>query len=119
MDAVTRTYVDRTPGSAARAERAAALFPGGDFRAAAWHRPYPLTIAGGAGPEFEGIAGRFPLFAPGGARRGERQCAGTADTLGGGCDERMLARKWRNWVGHDRISASQGCGMGVAGDSLD
>lgn len=57
MDDITRTYVDRTPGSAARAERAAALFPGGDFRAAAWHRPYPLTIAGGAGPWLRDVDG--------------------------------------------------------------
>lgn len=57
MDDITRTYVDRTPGSAARAERAAALFPGGDFRAAAWHRPYPLTVAGGAGPWLRDVDG--------------------------------------------------------------
>ncbi|HET9612357.1 MAG TPA: aminotransferase class III-fold pyridoxal phosphate-dependent enzyme [Acidimicrobiales bacterium] len=57
MDDITRTYVDRTPGSAARAGRAVALFPGGDFRAAAWHRPYPLTIAGGAGPWLRDVDG--------------------------------------------------------------
>lgn len=57
MDDITRTYIDRTPGSAARAERAAALFPGGDFRAAAWHRPYPLTIAGAAGPWLHDVDG--------------------------------------------------------------
>ncbi|HEX6425439.1 MAG TPA: aminotransferase class III-fold pyridoxal phosphate-dependent enzyme [Acidimicrobiales bacterium] len=57
MDDITRTYLDRTPGSAARAERRASVFPGGDFRAAAWHRPYPLTVASAAGPWLRDVDG--------------------------------------------------------------
>jgi glutamate-1-semialdehyde 2,1-aminomutase len=54
---ITRRYVERTPRSAALARRAAALFPGGDFRAAAWHLPYPLTIASAAGPWLRDVDG--------------------------------------------------------------
>lgn len=57
MDPITRRFRRRTPGSAARAERAAALFPGGDFRAAAWHAPYPLTLADAAGPWLRDVDG--------------------------------------------------------------
>jgi glutamate-1-semialdehyde 2,1-aminomutase len=54
---ITRRYLERTPGSATRARRAAALFPGGDFRAAAWHLPYPLTIESAAGPWLRDVDG--------------------------------------------------------------
>jgi glutamate-1-semialdehyde 2,1-aminomutase len=57
MELITRTYRQRTPGSAARAERHAALFPGGDFRAAVSHRPYPLTVASAAGPWLRDVDG--------------------------------------------------------------
>ena len=57
MEAIVRTYRERTPGSAARAERARALLPGGDFRAAAWHPPYPLTLAHAAGPWLHDVDG--------------------------------------------------------------
>ncbi|HEX6420560.1 MAG TPA: aminotransferase class III-fold pyridoxal phosphate-dependent enzyme, partial [Acidimicrobiales bacterium] len=57
MDQITRTYLDRTPGSAARARRSARVFPGGDFRAAAWHAPYPLTLARGEGPWLHDVDG--------------------------------------------------------------
>jgi glutamate-1-semialdehyde 2,1-aminomutase len=57
VDPITRQYRERTPQSAARATRAARLFPGGDFRAAAWHAPYPLTIASGAGPWLRDVDG--------------------------------------------------------------
>jgi glutamate-1-semialdehyde 2,1-aminomutase len=57
VDHITRTYLDRTPGSAARAEGRAAVFPGGDFRAAVWHLPYTLTIASAGGPWLRDVDG--------------------------------------------------------------
>jgi glutamate-1-semialdehyde 2,1-aminomutase len=57
LDPITRTYLDRTPRSAARAERRAAVLPGGDFRAAAWHLPYALTMATAAGPWLHDVDG--------------------------------------------------------------
>ena len=57
MDPITRRYHERTPESAARARRSATLFPGGDFRAAAWHTPYPLTMASATGPWLRDVDG--------------------------------------------------------------
>jgi glutamate-1-semialdehyde 2,1-aminomutase len=77
LDHITRTYRERTPGSAARAERCAAVLPGGDFRAAVGHRPYPLTVASAAGPwlrdvdghEYLDLLGNYTALVHGNAHR--------------------------------------------------
>ncbi len=42
-------YREMSPGSAAVAERAVKVFPGGDTRMSAHYPPYPLTMQGGSG----------------------------------------------------------------------
>ncbi len=49
MSRIEERYRAATPKSARRAERAEAVMPGGDTRSTTYHRPYPLTIARGAG----------------------------------------------------------------------
>ncbi|MFP3901407.1 MAG: aspartate aminotransferase family protein [Acidimicrobiia bacterium] len=92
MDRIIRTYCERTPGSAARAERRSALFPGGDFRAVAWHRPYPLTLAEAAGPwlrdvdgnEYLDLLGNFTALVHGNAHPAVVEAA-TRAVAGGTC----------------------------------
>jgi glutamate-1-semialdehyde 2,1-aminomutase len=43
-------YCDRTAGSARSFDKALEYLPGGDTRTAAYHAPYPLTLARGDGP---------------------------------------------------------------------
>ncbi|MPY96068.1 MAG: aminotransferase class III-fold pyridoxal phosphate-dependent enzyme, partial [Acidimicrobiia bacterium] len=50
MGAIDATYRQRTARSAALAERASQVMPGGDTRTAAHHPPYSLTIDRGEGP---------------------------------------------------------------------
>lgn len=50
MNSIERRYRARTVASAAIGARAARVMPGGDTRSVTYHRPYPLTIARGAGP---------------------------------------------------------------------
>lgn len=49
MATVHERFVERTPKSAALADRARALMPGGDTRAASHHPPYQLTYVRGQG----------------------------------------------------------------------
>ena len=51
------TYRERSPRSAALAERANRVLPGGDTRAAAHHPPYPLAFASGAGCRLTDVDG--------------------------------------------------------------
>ena len=48
-------YQRRTPRSAALAERARAVLPGGDTRTVAFHPPYPVTTSHGQGCRFEDV----------------------------------------------------------------
>jgi glutamate-1-semialdehyde 2,1-aminomutase len=50
MNSIEQRYRARTAASAAIGARAASVMPGGDTRSVTDHRPYPLTIARGAGP---------------------------------------------------------------------
>lgn len=54
-------YRERTPRSAALAERAARSLPGGDTRAVTFHPPYPLAFASGAGPRLTDVDGNVYL----------------------------------------------------------
>ena len=56
-EAVIAEYKGRTPTSAALAERARAVLPGGDTRTVAFHPPYPVTTAHGQGCRFEDVDG--------------------------------------------------------------
>jgi len=49
MSRIEERYRAATPKSARCAERAETVMPGGDTRSTTYHRPYPLTIARGAG----------------------------------------------------------------------
>ena len=50
MNSIEQRYRTRTSASAAIGAHAARVLPGGDTRSVTYHRPYPLTIARGAGP---------------------------------------------------------------------
>jgi glutamate-1-semialdehyde 2,1-aminomutase len=50
MNEIEERYRSRTPRSAERGKAAEAVMPGGDTRAAGYHRPYPLTLDRGEGP---------------------------------------------------------------------
>jgi glutamate-1-semialdehyde 2,1-aminomutase len=49
VDSIFRTYKTRTPKSAELALRRETLFPGGSFRPAVFHKPYPITLTHGEG----------------------------------------------------------------------
>lgn len=51
------TFAQRTPRSRERFERARAVFPGGDTRAATFYQPYPATIAETAGSRLVDVDG--------------------------------------------------------------
>lgn len=55
---ILATYESNTPGSAAAQRRAHASVVGGNSRGAAYHRPYPLTIAGAEGSKVVDVDGR-------------------------------------------------------------
>jgi glutamate-1-semialdehyde 2,1-aminomutase len=57
MTSIEATFLERTPASAAHAERASVVMPGGDTRAAGHHPPYQLTMTGGAGPYLTDLDG--------------------------------------------------------------
>jgi glutamate-1-semialdehyde 2,1-aminomutase len=57
MTRIEATFLERTPRSAAHAERASAVMPGGDTRAAAHHPPYQLTMTSGQGPYLTDLDG--------------------------------------------------------------
>ncbi len=57
MSEILATFRARTPGSAARQDRAAAVMPGGDTRTTTYHPPYPLTMASGEGPWLTDVDG--------------------------------------------------------------
>jgi glutamate-1-semialdehyde 2,1-aminomutase len=54
---IGETYVERTPESLRLTARAERVMPGGDTRAAGFHRPYPLTMAGGDGAHLTDVDG--------------------------------------------------------------
>lgn len=56
-DPIIERFRQRTPRSAAMAERAARVMPGGETRAATYHVPYSVTIERGAGPRLYDIDG--------------------------------------------------------------
>jgi glutamate-1-semialdehyde 2,1-aminomutase len=58
MSKIEEQYRTRTPRSAERGEAAEAVMPGGDTRAAGYHRPYPLTLDRGEGPFVWDVDGR-------------------------------------------------------------
>lgn len=55
---ILATYERNTPKSAAAQRRAQASVVGGNSRGAAYHRPYPLTIARAEGPKVVDVDGR-------------------------------------------------------------
>jgi glutamate-1-semialdehyde 2,1-aminomutase len=57
MSAIIEEYLARTPGSAARHERALRVMPGGDTRSIAHHEPYPLSIDRAEGVELIDVDG--------------------------------------------------------------
>jgi glutamate-1-semialdehyde 2,1-aminomutase len=54
---IAETYIERTPESARLTSRAERVMPGGDTRAAGFHRPYPLTMAAGDGARLTDVDG--------------------------------------------------------------
>ncbi|HVA40371.1 MAG TPA: aminotransferase class III-fold pyridoxal phosphate-dependent enzyme [Candidatus Binataceae bacterium] len=57
MNSIEQRYRARTSASAAIGARAARVMPGGDTRSVTYHRPYPLTLARGAGPHLWDLDG--------------------------------------------------------------
>ncbi len=57
MTAIEATFRKRTAASAAHAERASVVMPGGDTRAAGHHPPYQLTMTSGDGPYLTDLDG--------------------------------------------------------------
>lgn len=52
-----RAYLDRTPNSAARADRATRVLPGGSTRTVGWFAPYPVAFDHGEGPHLFDVDG--------------------------------------------------------------
>jgi glutamate-1-semialdehyde 2,1-aminomutase len=57
LDASIARYRARNPCSAAQAERAAAVMPGGNTRSSLWADPFPLCMAGGHGARLRDVDG--------------------------------------------------------------
>ena len=57
MSAIEASFRSRTPASAEHANRASAVMPGGDTRAAGHHPPYQLTMTSGTGAHLTDLDG--------------------------------------------------------------
>ena len=60
-DELVRTYLERTPGSAASFEAARRVLPGGETRAVTSYPPYPLIITEGHGARLTDVDGHVYL----------------------------------------------------------